>query len=392
MKEKLSALFGSFGVVIWFLISAIYCYSPLLIFKFPIYVELILFLAMFSIPIIGEVIRLALYIWAFTIAISMPIDALTVVFFICAGLYFFTELFPTIVGFFRSKNKDKDDEEQEKDIVSRTTRDPMLEKTDVLEDEIAELDAIYSNIMEKGYKNPEIISMASEAGMESKQYKEFIKQKMVEKQRYYNTIIQQEGISRRPYVIDTFDENQLNYKLLDSVEIDIEKRLKASTKYTVTKEIGRNDSYIFYIHRGTLLRETKDSHQFSYFGDVGNISALFGNWIYWAGRGSGENSGNGYIFRRSIDGTKTEMYDWISNQKILVAPNGFARWKSEDVVVSMEVEGNALIIRVMRHLQEDVFYKIIVKERSGQLSVHSIDESGKLRGLKECSVNPVLDE
>lgn len=392
MKEKLYSLFGTFGTALWFLISAIYCYSPLLIFKFPFYVELLLFLAMFTIPFVGEFVRVGLYIWAFTIAIKMPIDALTIIFYVCAFLYFFTELLPFIFGILglAHKRNNQDDDEVEIDRSPSSSQNPMREKVAVLEDEIAELDDIYNQIKRKGLRSAEVVDMASEAGMAPDEYKLFIKHKLVDKQRYYNTIIEQEGISRTPYIIDTYDENYANYKMLDTVEIDIEKRIEQSSRFFETKEIGRNEKYIVYLHDHTFLRKTKGTNSIVYLGKGGSISALFGNWVYWVE--SKGMLGNSYIMRRSIDGEKTEKFDWLSNKKMwLAGPADSVHRVSEDMVTSMTVGNDVLIIRVKRRSLEDAFYQIIVKDKKGVFSVNSVIESGQISELKDCSIEPIYD-
>lgn len=69
-----------------------------MILKFPLWVDLLLILAMTALPFIGETIRLALFIWAFVVAIHMSLSVLTVVFFVFAAIYVFTEAIPLIVS------------------------------------------------------------------------------------------------------------------------------------------------------------------------------------------------------------------------------------------------------------------------------------------------------
>lgn len=98
LKERITSGLGSAGVVVWYIISIFYSIAPLMILKFPLWVDLLLILAMTALPFIGETIRLALFIWAFVVAIHMSLSVLTVVFFVFAAIYVFTEAIPLIVS------------------------------------------------------------------------------------------------------------------------------------------------------------------------------------------------------------------------------------------------------------------------------------------------------
>ena len=98
MKERITSGLGAAGVVVWYIISIFYSIAPLMILKFPLWVDLLLILAMTALPFIGEAIRLALFIWAFVVAVHMSLSVLTVVFFIFAAIYVLTEAIPLIAG------------------------------------------------------------------------------------------------------------------------------------------------------------------------------------------------------------------------------------------------------------------------------------------------------
>ena len=69
-----------------------------MILKFPLWADFLLILAMTALPFIGEAIRLALFIWAFVVAVHMSLSVITVIFFIFAAIYVFTEAIPLIVS------------------------------------------------------------------------------------------------------------------------------------------------------------------------------------------------------------------------------------------------------------------------------------------------------
>lgn len=101
MKEKLTTTLGALGGVLWFILSALYCFSPLLILRLPGWLDFILFMAMFSLPFVGELVRAVLYIWALVVAIQGPQDVFAIVFYVIAAIYFFTTLVPFVAAFFK---------------------------------------------------------------------------------------------------------------------------------------------------------------------------------------------------------------------------------------------------------------------------------------------------
>ena len=103
MKDKLSGALGGVGVVLWYIVSFLYSFAPLLFLKFPFWLDFILIVVMSTVPLIGEIVRFALYIWAFVVVLNQPIDAISIVFFVFAALYFFTTIVPIISALFSKK-------------------------------------------------------------------------------------------------------------------------------------------------------------------------------------------------------------------------------------------------------------------------------------------------
>lgn len=105
MKDKLASALGGFGAVLWYIISFLYGFAPLVILRFPFWLDLLLIIAMTSIPLVGELIRIALYIWAFVVVVNGPFDIIAIVFYVFFALYFFTTLLPLILSLFGGKDK-----------------------------------------------------------------------------------------------------------------------------------------------------------------------------------------------------------------------------------------------------------------------------------------------
>ena len=106
MKEKLTGALGIIGYVIWYVISVLYSFAPLLFLRFGYLTDLILIIIMSAVPLLGEVVRFALYVWAFIIVIQQPVDVFSIVFFILAALYLFTTVVPMVSALFQQKRKD----------------------------------------------------------------------------------------------------------------------------------------------------------------------------------------------------------------------------------------------------------------------------------------------
>lgn len=85
-KDKILGLFGSFGIVVWYIIIGILYVLPFVILHLPWWGIAIAMIA-FSIPPIGEFARMGVYIWAFTEALKQQQDIFVIAFYIFFGLY-----------------------------------------------------------------------------------------------------------------------------------------------------------------------------------------------------------------------------------------------------------------------------------------------------------------
>ena len=101
MKDFLSNALGSVGGILWYIISFFFCFAPLFFLHLPFWADFLLILAILALPYIGELIRAALYVWAFIVVIRGPIGIMEIIFFVFVALYFFTTLLPIIQAFTR---------------------------------------------------------------------------------------------------------------------------------------------------------------------------------------------------------------------------------------------------------------------------------------------------
>ena len=105
MKEKLENVLGGFGAILWYIISIVYSFGPLYILHFPFWLDAILIAVILFLPFIGELVRLALYIWALIVVLSQPIDIVSIIFLVFAALYFFTTVLPLVLSLLVKKSE-----------------------------------------------------------------------------------------------------------------------------------------------------------------------------------------------------------------------------------------------------------------------------------------------
>lgn len=112
MKDKISGALGFFGIILWYLLSLIVCFAPIIMLDPPYIVSLLLIGIILFVPYIGEIVRGILYVIAFIVVIRQPIDVFSVVFFISFVLYIFVFAGPLVkatIETFREKTERKKD-------------------------------------------------------------------------------------------------------------------------------------------------------------------------------------------------------------------------------------------------------------------------------------------
>ena len=87
LKEKLVGSLGVLGYCIWFVVSVIFSFAPLMVLDLPMVVDFIAIFVIQYIPLFGEIVRCALYVWAFIVVLSGPINVISIIFFVCFAIY-----------------------------------------------------------------------------------------------------------------------------------------------------------------------------------------------------------------------------------------------------------------------------------------------------------------
>lgn len=95
-KDKILGLFGSFGVIVWYIIIGLLYILPFVILDLPWWG---IFIAILATSLLGEFAQMGIYIWAFISALKQQQDIFVIVFYILFGLYslyFITTIFSSL--------------------------------------------------------------------------------------------------------------------------------------------------------------------------------------------------------------------------------------------------------------------------------------------------------
>lgn len=86
MKEKLTATLGTFGLILWYVISVVITFAPLIILSFPIYIDAAIIAIINIIPILGNIVSVVIWVWALIECIGGPQDIFAIIYYILFGL------------------------------------------------------------------------------------------------------------------------------------------------------------------------------------------------------------------------------------------------------------------------------------------------------------------
>lgn len=104
MKDKIFSAFGTIGLIIWYIVSCALMYAPLYFIGFPWWANLIVIVIILSVPVIGDIIELASWIWGFTIIVHEPFGFAVVWFYVAFVVYLVLNVIPRLLNLF-TKNR-----------------------------------------------------------------------------------------------------------------------------------------------------------------------------------------------------------------------------------------------------------------------------------------------
>ena len=252
---------------------------------------------------------------------------------------------------------------------------------------IKECETKLEEIRQLGLRDDTIEKKAAMSGVDAAQYKKCLRKKIIDLQRKYNSLIDDNHLtaSKEKYIIDTyddfrFDDNYRNkYKLLDKIDIDIDKRIRDSSLLNRCSKVDENENDIIYCYDHDFLRKDKRTGEFVYFGSGSETATIYNDWVYWYEWGS--ILSDKFIMRRKLDASSEEKLEWLSNKKTGEAIGHSYHIVSEDKVQKMYTENGMLIIIVKRISKGGGVYKIIATEEGTSLKLRKEIMEGEMRDL-----------
>lgn len=103
LKEILTGVLGSVGLIILQFILIVLTIIPLSFCGFPIYVNILICLALYFTNFIGGMLTIAIWIYSFIKVIALPIGVFEIIYFICLGIYVILYFIPVTLYFIFSK-------------------------------------------------------------------------------------------------------------------------------------------------------------------------------------------------------------------------------------------------------------------------------------------------
>lgn len=106
MKEWLVNKAGGVGFAIWIVISIIFIVMPVAVLPISIWIRALIVVIIYALPMIGQLVQIAVYAWAFVVTINGPQDTVAIIFYVVFAFWVFTTLIPLIITvFFGGKKK-----------------------------------------------------------------------------------------------------------------------------------------------------------------------------------------------------------------------------------------------------------------------------------------------
>lgn len=98
MKEKLAATLGGFGYFLFYLITVFLTFAPLTVLGLPWWIDATIILAVLSIPFLGSIVQVVIWVWSFVMAVQGPQDIWTILYYVAAAIYVFSTLIPFLTS------------------------------------------------------------------------------------------------------------------------------------------------------------------------------------------------------------------------------------------------------------------------------------------------------
>lgn len=98
--QRLSRVFGVFGLILYYALFLMIAYAPLMFLDFPWWVDVLIALGVTFIPYAGGLAEFVLWVWGFLVVVKLPLSFTVVLFYIGAVLYLLFVLIPRLLSRF----------------------------------------------------------------------------------------------------------------------------------------------------------------------------------------------------------------------------------------------------------------------------------------------------
>ena len=98
IKDILVGSLGIVGYIVWKLILFVFYFIPVLTLDIPWWASTLAVICIMEIPIVGNLLYFASWVWSFIVVISKPISGFSIFYFIVFGIYVLTGVLPFIIN------------------------------------------------------------------------------------------------------------------------------------------------------------------------------------------------------------------------------------------------------------------------------------------------------
>ena len=98
LKDVLVGSMGVAGMIVWFLIGVVFAFLPLAFLNLSFWLELIIIFVILSIPYIGGLTELGIWVQSFIVVLSQPMSGWIIFYYIVFAIYFFTKPLPVVAN------------------------------------------------------------------------------------------------------------------------------------------------------------------------------------------------------------------------------------------------------------------------------------------------------
>lgn len=121
IKEKLLFSLGSFGLILYFAISIVLTFFPLIFLDFGFLIDFLVIVIISTLPLIGSIVNAVIWIWALVVCVQGPQDIFAIVYY----TLFVINVLPYVHTFFLFCNQ-----KRQSSVTHKVEEDPMPSKSD----------------------------------------------------------------------------------------------------------------------------------------------------------------------------------------------------------------------------------------------------------------------